>query len=96
MSAGPVRLDQHLPIVAIFAYVQSQTNNKIKKRRRRRYPVRPWISRRIEYGQYHTLMQELMREAEGDFYGFLRMTPGAFQEILLRVSPRITKVRPCK
>ena len=37
-------------------------------------------------------MQELMYEAEGDFYGFMRMTPAAFQEILLRVTPRITKV----
>ena len=45
------------------------------------------------FGQYSTLMQELERESAGDFVGFMRMEPGMFQELLLRVAPRITKGR---
>ena len=58
----------------------------------RRFWIRPWIERRIERGAYHNLVQELKLEAPEDFYGYLKMCPAMFQEILLRVSPRVTKV----
>lgn len=61
------------------------------RRRPRRYWVRPWISRRLEYGQYHTLMVELEREHHGDFTNYLRMDPAMFHELLQRLTPRLQK-----
>jgi len=53
--------------------------------------VKPWLLRRVNLGHYDNLMQELMRESRGDFKAFLRMEPAMFQEMLVRVAPRITK-----
>ena len=41
-------------------------------------------------GQYETLFQELDRESEGDYIGFIRMDRNTFAEVLQRVEPRIT------
>ena len=43
------------------------------QRRPRRLWVRPWIGRRLEFGQYHNLMAELEREHHGDFTNYLHM-----------------------
>ena len=53
--------------------------------RQNRNPRRPW-------SQYDTLMEELKRESQGDIVSFLRIDPAMFHELLVRVSPRITKV----
>ena len=66
-------------------------NNRARQRRRRRYWVKPWLQRRSMLGQYETLFQELDRESEGDYMGYIRMDQNLFGEILQRVSPRITK-----
>ena len=60
-------------------------------RRARRWWVRPWIERRRLFGQYDTLFQELDRESGGDYMGYIRMDRNLFSELLLRVTPRITK-----
>ena len=57
--------------------------------RRRTMWVKPWLMRRVMLGQYDTLMQELMRESQGDFRSFLRIEPDMFQELLVRVTPRV-------
>lgn len=62
------------------------------KRKKRRYWIRPWIDRRLEYGSYYTLMAELEREHQGDFTNYMRMEPAMFYEVLQRLSPRITKM----
>ena len=36
-------------------------------------------------------MQELERESQGDFTNYMRMEPCMFHELLLRVTPRLTK-----
>ena len=61
------------------------------RRRRRRYWVRPWISRRDEFGFYGRLMRELEAESEADFKNLMRMEPAMFRELLERIGPRITK-----
>lgn len=61
------------------------------RRRRRRYWVKPWLSRRPILGQYDTLFQELDRESQGDYMGFIRLDRNLFHEILQRVAPRICK-----
>ena len=55
--------------------------------RRRRRPD----NRRLQYGQYKTLMQELQDEDVSSFKGYLRITPTMFDDILQRHAPRIKK-----
>lgn len=62
-----------------------------ERQRRRRYWVKPWLTRRHLFGQYETLFQELDQEAAGDYLGFIRMDRNLFAEVLQRVAPRITK-----
>jgi hypothetical protein len=62
-----------------------------RQRRQRRMWVRPWIQRRQMFGHYTTLMAELERESRGDFIGFMRMEPAMFHELLMRLTPRLTK-----
>lgn len=81
--------EQNMVLLALIRAREQYRN----QRNARRWWVRPWIERRLMFGQYSTLMQELERESAGDFVGFMRMEPGMFQELLLRVAPRITKGR---
>ena len=53
--------------------------------------MRPWIQRRVLFGQYETLFAELMRESRGDFKSYMRMEPDMFRELIQRIEPRITK-----
>ena len=62
-----------------------------RRRRRRQYWVRPWITRRVQFGQYENLMVELEREAQGDFLNYMRMEPAMFHELVQRLTPRLTK-----
>ena len=62
-----------------------------RRERRRWFWVRPWIQRRVMFGNYDNLMVELEREAEGDFTNFLRMEPMMFHELLQTSTPRLTK-----
>ncbi|XP_013386500.1 putative nuclease HARBI1 [Lingula anatina] len=65
-----------------------------RRRRPRRYWVRPWLSvpRRLQFGNYNQLLQELRLEDESAFHNYLRMEPAMFDEILGRVGPRIAKL----
>ena len=61
---------------------------ELLRRRRRRAPafwVRPWL-----YGHYHRLMRELRMEGTGSLCNFMRMEPQVFDELVDRLSPRIT------
>ena len=60
-------------------------------RRQRRYWVWPWIARRLEFGQYHTLMAELEWEHRGDFINYLHMDSAMFQELLQRLTLGLMK-----
>ena len=51
---------------ALMSELQLQIKRK-KRSKTRKYWVKPWLTRRLQYGMYHTLMRELMRESEGDF-----------------------------
>ena len=62
-----------------------------RQRRKRRYWVKPWLTRRPLFGQYETLFQELDQQSAGDYFGFIRMDRNVFAEVLQRVAPRITK-----
>lgn len=75
----------------IAALILEEQRQARQQRRRRTMWVKPWLLRRVTLGHYDNLMQELMRESRGDFKAFLRMEPAMFQEMLVRVAPRITK-----
>ena len=82
-------------VQAICTFLKQQLKSSIvfnrRQRRRRQFWVRPWIQRRPMYGNYENLMLELERESRGDFVNFMRMEPRMFHELLLRVTPRLTK-----
>nr|XP_054753761.1 putative nuclease HARBI1 [Lytechinus pictus] len=63
------------------------------RRRPRRYWVRPWLQaeRRLLYGHYTRLLNELRMEDTTAFFNFLRVTPEFFDELLQRLAPRLTK-----
>ncbi|XP_070184609.1 putative nuclease HARBI1 [Littorina saxatilis] len=68
---------------------------ELMRRRRRRPPafwVRPWLTaqRRLMYGHFHCLMRELRIEDTASFFNFMRMEPQMFDELVDRLSPRIT------
>ena len=88
MQLRQVHRERDYPIAALFLEEQRLAR---WQRKRRTMWVKPWLLRRVTLGHYNNLMQELMRESRGDFKAFLRMEPAMFQEMLVRVAPRITK-----
>ena len=78
--------ERHAAILARLIHERQQ-----QMRGRRRWWVRPWIERRRLFGQFDTLFKELERESQGDYMSYIRMDPNLFAELLLRVTPRITK-----
>ncbi|VDH99432.1 Hypothetical predicted protein [Mytilus galloprovincialis] len=62
-------------------------------RRRRSFWIRPWLAtdRKLQFGHYDQLMNELRIEDEPSFFIFLRMPPVMFYELLNRVGLRIKK-----
>ena len=60
-------------------------------RRRRAVWVRPWLQRRNLLGQYERLMSEIRDEDLPAFKNFVRVEPGMFHELLVRLGDRIRK-----
>ena len=66
------------------------------RRQRRRWWVKPWIRRRVLFGQYHTLMMEINRECLGDFVNYMRCpvfahVTRATKRMIVRSSYRVTQ-----
>lgn len=77
---------QGLQIAALAVAVRADQ----RRRRPRRFWVREWIGRRMDFGQYDTLIQELIRESPNqDFVAFMRMDVVMFREVCDRVGPRL-------
>ncbi|GBP49287.1 hypothetical protein EVAR_102230_1 [Eumeta japonica] len=64
---------------------------KKKHRKRQRWWVRPWIERRNMFGASNTLLRELADEDSESYRNHLRMDECKFEELLLLISPTITK-----
>ncbi|XP_034027403.1 putative nuclease HARBI1 [Thalassophryne amazonica] len=67
-----------------------------RRRRRRRTAqravwVRPWIARRPDLGIYNRLLVELRNEDPRAFHNFMRMPPDMFDELVNRLTPRLTR-----
>ena len=82
--------EEHRHAAVLARLIQARQQLR-QGRRQRRWWVRPWIQRRRLFGQYDTLFQELERESQGDYVGYIRMDRDLFVELLDRVTPRITK-----
>ena len=54
--------------------------------------MRDWISRRPEQGLYARLMVELRNEDPRAFQNLICMTPDMFDEIVQRLTPRLTRI----
>ena len=70
-----------------------RTRHRRQQGQRRRLWFRPWLGhvRRRQFGLYNQLMVELRAEEPKYCCNFMRMPLEMFDEILLRVRPRITK-----
>ena len=77
--------------MVLLALMMEEEEEAREQRRRRTCWVKPWLQRRSLLGQYDTLVQELIRESEGDFKSFMRMSSRMFHELVQRVGPAITK-----
>ncbi|CAC5416984.1 unnamed protein product [Mytilus coruscus] len=72
-----LKQEQNIVMLTLIRALEQYRN----QRNARRWWVWPWIERRLMFGQYSTLMQELERASAGDFVGFMRLEPGMFQEL---------------
>lgn len=78
-----------MEMVAI-AMIQEEEEQK-KKRKPRSVWVWPYLQRRLEYGHYDNLMQELAQESPLLYKNFTRIDRQLFDEIVERVTPHIQK-----
>ena len=53
--------------------------------------TRDWLLCREDYGAYDTLLTELKQEDQKSFLNFIRMSPGLFESLLLKVTPLIER-----
>ena len=93
-TARPIPPQRFLPLLNIGELQELQQRHVLLlailirrqrwERQRRRWWVKPWIDRRMLYGQYHTLMTELERECQGDSINYMMMPPGMFRELVQR------------
>ena len=65
--------------------------HQLQQQARRRFWVRPWITRRSQFGAYHSLIRELSDEDEKGYKNFLRMDMDSFNELLHLVEPHIKR-----
>lgn len=73
--------------------VQQPIADRRCRRRRRRWWTRPWLTqeRRLQFGQYITILAELREGDTSSFKNYMRMTPEMYDELLQRLAPRLQK-----
>ena len=86
-----VALIQHQHHLAVLNVQQLIQRRRRLRQRPRGVWTRAWVGRRVRLGIYHQLLQELRTEDPRAFDNFLRMTPAMFDELLDRLTPRLTK-----
>ena len=75
----------------ILIHILQRQEERNRQRRQRRWWTRPWILRRPILGQYESLMPELRREDPQTFKNYVREDPHLYDELLLRLQPRLQK-----
>ena len=69
----------------------SEALKPLKKRKRRKMWMQPWIAKRKQQGAYYALMQELHANDSVGYRNFLRMDAQSFQLLLNKVGPNIER-----
>lgn len=75
-------------------HILQQAVDRRRRERRRRDRVvwvRQWIVKKPEHGLYDKLMVEIRNEDPRAFQHFVRMPPAMFDEVVQRLTPRLTK-----
>lgn len=78
--------DEEILMLGLAAALCQQ---KEKKRRVRRFYVRPINSSRLVNGQYHTLIQEMVSIDEESYFNYFRMTKEQFAVLLDKIGPNL-------
>lgn len=79
-----------LEIVSAMAGQLADDLTKEMKKKKRVW-VRPWIERRMLLGASQNLVNELRMEDPLDFKNLFRMSASQFEELLVKVAPKIQK-----
>jgi hypothetical protein len=91
--------DEMEDTVAVVSYLVMKKLARLREKKKRRFWVRPWITRRQQLGAYDNLMQELAAEDIPGYIAFQRVHPQVFEEILDSIRPLIqrqdTNMRRC-
>jgi hypothetical protein len=56
-----------------------------KRKRTRKFAIRPIYQRRVQQGEYHNLLQELRLQDAESHFRYLRMSKETFDQLLTRV-----------
>lgn len=64
-----------------------------KRKRTRKFAIRPIYQRRVQQGEYHNLLQELRLQDAESHFRYLRMSKETFDQLLTRVKPLLTRRR---
>lgn len=76
--------------IGLYLAVDSSSDDEEGKLRKRTVWTKPWLLMRKRFGCYENLMRELALEDES-YRSWIRMDTSAFQELLGRLRPLITK-----
>lgn len=77
--------------IAVISEYLSSKLEKIKRRRNRRWWIRPWVNRRNIMGASTCLLEEWIAEDQAMFKNHLRMSTVQFEQLLEKVTPLIRK-----
>ncbi len=85
-----IQLDDQQNIV-VLQHQHQQVIHQCRLRWQRRQWCRPWLLRRLAFGQFEHLMVELRIEDPAGFQNFVRCEPAMFQEMVDRLTPLLCK-----
>lgn len=76
-------------VLLVVLLIKRLRRRRVSKRKHK-YWVRPWLQNRQGYGAYHQLLQEMKMLDTSSYKNFLRMDSTSFEELLVKVAPKIT------
>ena len=81
----------HLFATAMVLIRSRCRREKNKKRRGRRFQIRPLLADRATNGAYQTLVLKMKGVDRQKIFGFVRMSPNRFDHLLELIKPMIIK-----
>ena len=81
-------MDTEVEGVAATAVIAIVVKRKKKNRKKRSAWVKPWLTRKTEFGAYSNLLNEFRIEDLIEYQKFLRISPEIFDEFLRKTKHR--------